>query len=72
MKTFRITYTCDETHDLDDDFILLEFVAHTQADADLIIHNIEKFFHGVTVSCETEEPKPRRRKINSDRRKKAS
>lgn len=65
---YHITYTCDEVHDLDDDFIIVEFVAHSQADADLIIHNIERFFHGVTIECHEEAPKPRRRRVNSDKR----
>jgi hypothetical protein len=69
-KRFRITYTCDEVHNLDDDFLLLEIEAHNQGDADLIVSNIERFFNGVTIFCEEEEPpKKKRRECNSDRRK---
>lgn len=71
MPKYTVTYTTDKAQHLDDDFFLIEILAHTQKEAELIINNVERMFNGVTVQCEEHVP-PRKRKdkTNSDRRKK--
>lgn len=69
MANYIITYTSDKMEALDDDFFIVKIVAHNQKDVDIIINNVERYFDGVVVTLEQEEPKTKkRRNINSDRR----
>lgn len=66
---YTITYVTSKQSSLDDDFILLRIEAHSQEDAMLIINNIERYFKGVTVTCEDiKEDKPTKKRGRREQR----
>ena len=59
-QAYAITYSSSKQEDLDSDFVLVYIEAHSHADAMTIVNNIERFFDGVTVTCEPIEPEKKR------------
>ncbi len=73
-KNFIVTYTTQHGKEyLGDDFVVVEILTHNEYDANIVMDNIEKIFDGVVIECAEEEhprQKNKKRKVNSDRRKK--
>ena len=59
--TYTITYATEFLHDLDGSFILDRIEAYSQDDADLIMYNIEHYFHGTMIECVAEDKRKRRK-----------
>lgn len=67
---YIISYTDSHVEALEEDFVLLEIMAHNYEDAMIIVANMERYFDGVTIECVEEEKKQTHRKRgNSDKRK---
>lgn len=49
---YTITYTSQKARELDDDFVMLCIEAHSYDDAMQIVQNIERYFDGVTITCQ--------------------
>lgn len=71
MARHLVMYTSDQLAALSDEFDLQSILAYTDREAELIMHNVERFFGGTTICCEKQErPRRTRKKENSDRRPK--
>lgn len=70
-QTYTITYCNSKQDDLDSDFILVYIEAHSHEDAMTIVNNIERYFDGVTVTCEPKEADPRQKKQRQRREQRA-